>query len=222
MSAAEGSNVPEAAAAAPVAAAPGGVAARPQSPGRITQSNALSLYCLTKGDLAALPFRAQANPHKRCGAAMRLYVQTDVQALALRKYGGAAGLAKKRERNAGMAAKAAATRAHNDGWRVGANPQVWTVEVHGQFTPQFRAAVREFLLCAHRKRLFGGADSFVELTQRCIKFMVEVVPPRANQLAKKERKARERRYYTYDMDDMDDSDWERYEAVAGEHGGDFF
>ena len=190
MNAAEGPIVPEAASGVPPQPAEGasrGATERPKSPARITQSNALSQYSLTKRDLAALPCRTEANPHSRYGAAMRLYVLADVQAVANTKHGGAAGLAQKRARNEAMAAKAAATRAHNDGWRVGANPAVWTVSAHVDFTMPFKAAVRTFLLCANRRRLFGGADSFAELTQRCIQLMVEVVPPRANQLAKKPR-----------------------------------
>ena len=55
-------------------------------------------------------------------------------------------------------------------------------------------ALREFMLCAHRLQLFGGADSFATLSQRVVKLMVEAVPPRSNQLAKPARPPRARYY----------------------------
>jgi hypothetical protein len=202
----------------PAAPAP---APRPPSPPRMTQTDAMSEYCLSKKELdgAALDCRAVANPHSRRGPPMRLYVVADVAALALSKYGDAAGLAAHKAKNAAKAAKAAATRAHNDGWRVGANPFSWTPATHASFTPQFRAAVRTFLLCAHRLRLFGGAHSGATLCARVVTLMVVAVPPRPNQLAKKERPRRAPRYshydrydhyYEYGSDGGDGDDWDLY------------
>ncbi len=177
----------------------------------MTQTDAMREYRLSKKDLETLSCKTAVNPHCRRGAPMRLYAVPEVAALSLAKHGGQGGLEAAKVKSAARSAKAAATRAHNDGWRVGANPATWSIATHSTFTPQFRAAVRTFLLCAHKLQLFGGADSFAELSQRVVKLMVEVVPPRPNQLAKKERPRSARSYgyggfrdgYMYDSDSDD-------------------
>jgi hypothetical protein len=159
----------------------------PPSVPRITQTDAMREYHLTKADLSALVPELRANPHRRRGAPMRLYALSEVTAAAVAKHGDMAGVEAAKAKGAAQGAKAAATRLWNDGWRVGANPATWSIATHGTFTPQFKTTVRAFLLAANRLHLFGGADSFAELSQRVISFMVSVVPPRKNQLAKRER-----------------------------------
>jgi hypothetical protein len=161
--------------------------ARSPSPPRLTQTDAMREFRLSKEELNKLNCRLAPNPHRKRGAAMRLFLVSEVEALSMAKHGDTEGLAAAKAKSVARSAKAAATRAHNDGWRVGANPATWSVATHDQFTPQFRAGVSTFLLCAHRLRLFGGADSFAELSQRVVSLMVTAVPPRPNQLAKKVR-----------------------------------
>lgn len=204
----------------------------PQSPvSRIMQTDAMREYHLTRTDLDKLVPELRPNPHRRGGVPMRLYVLSEVTAAAVAKHGSMDGVAAAKAKGAAQGAKAAATRRWNDGWRVGANPDTWSVATHGSFTPQFKTTVRAFLLAANQLRLFGGADSFAELSQRVISFMVSVVPPRKNQLAKKERpRAAPSRHFSYygmsdeyDVDGYMDYWYERqgrYAAPGSDYGSD--
>ena len=191
--------------------------ARSPSPPRMTQTDAMREFRLSKVELSKLNCRLAPNPHRKRGAAMRLFVVSEVAALSFAKHGDTQGLAAAKAKSAARSAKAAATRAHNDGWRVGANPATWSVATHDQFTPQFRVAVSTFLLCAHRLRLFGGVDSFAELSQRVVSLMVTAVPPRPNQLAKKvrQRSTHSHRFLSYEDhypgDDFDSDEEDGYD-----------
>lgn len=67
-------------------------------------------FCLARKDLADLESQAVPNPHFRSGAPMILYRFADLQELAHKKHGGAAGLARATEKRELRAARAAATR----------------------------------------------------------------------------------------------------------------
>ena len=81
--------------------------------GRITLSRATGEeFCLTKAQLAALPYDEAPNPHaKSSGAPMRLYQHRDVLALALRLHGGRVGLDAAREKRAERSQRAASAAA---------------------------------------------------------------------------------------------------------------
>ena len=132
---------------------------------------------------------------------MKLYSKSALLALALAKHGSAEGIAEAVAKRGAKAAKAAATRAHNDGWRQGANPATWTPESHRSFTQPFKASIRCFLLCAARLACFGGAAQHAALVQRIVQLVVE--SPDVKTLKKHEAKparalkAPRRRYDRY-------------------------
>lgn len=106
------------AAAAPAAVAPAGdddveLAGVLRVHGRITLSRATGEeFCLTKAQLAALPYEEAPNPHaKRSGAPMRLYQHKDVLALALQLHGGRVGLDAARAKRADRSQRAASAAA---------------------------------------------------------------------------------------------------------------
>jgi len=158
----------------------------PESP-FICLSTALgSDYCLSKADLTSLKVRLVPNPHYRSAAPMQLYVRADVLDIALAKHGSLEGIAAEAAKRAATAAKAAATKEHNDGWRDGANPRSWSPATHRRFTGPFKRSIKAFVMAAHVRKIFGGVDAHAELVKRVVKLVVESreVPTRAKQAAK--------------------------------------
>ena len=145
-----------------------------------------SEYCLSKADLTSLKVRLVPNPHYRSAAPMQLYDRAAVLAIALAKHGSMEGIAAAAAKREAKAAKAAATREHNDGWREGANPRRWSPATHRHFTGPFKSSIKAFVMAAHVRKIFGGVDAHAELVKRVVKLVVESreVPTRAKQAAK--------------------------------------
>ena len=139
---------------------------------RCCQSTALSArYCLSKKELEKLSFTNRPNPHHRSGPPMKLYEREEVKALALSRWGSNAGIRAEAARREAKAAKAAATRVFNDGWRN--LPRVWSIPLHRTFSDPFKQSVRAFLLCLARKL---PTNEYIVLGELVIKRMVEDVP----------------------------------------------
>lgn len=80
---------------------------------RITLGTAKSTYKLTDRDLAGVDCQLKTNPHHRKFAPMRLYSALECYNLAMKKFGGAAGLLEALEKSRARGEKMKATRAEN-------------------------------------------------------------------------------------------------------------